>query len=479
MSTNTVMPSIPDTPGPESLSPPKKIPRPPNSFMIYRREQATKHTGLIAAKLSTKLAKAWRNETPETRAHYAGLAEQARAEHTLKYPTYKFTPARRGTGKRAKAIAATNGSSWSTRPKSHLESSTLSIPSMGRSSIEQTTVRSQGPVYTPLNRQSNPNFFTTTKNNEGSPLSNPYSYATSALASPSLLFSSGHLARGQQRGSVKPVVRRSISTARTGPYSYTSPSLSFSHNPAQRRSSTQFSPSLAPSPPQTQQAPQPSAQSKSSSLKMMNYISHSGPVTRPPPLNTHPQFLSNLDLLNIVLPMSQDEQYMTQWISQASMALPTSSPLDVGYDEQHAMMVPTLGHFLPETSWNVAPSVTSSSAIPYSLPVGDVPVMVPSLVYSPLMRGQSYSTSSVSSLESEVGAPFDLPLSSYPVPAPASAVCGNDGMCATSVPTMSSPFMHPLLISQDMVVSPVLSTCSSYSPSLSDSRYDSDTLFQC
>ncbi|KAG0082317.1 Casanova [Podila epicladia] len=395
MSTNTIKPLIPDTPGPESLDPPKKIPRPPNSFMIYRREQATKHAGLIAAKLSAKLAKAWRNETPERRAHYAGLADQARAAHTLKYPTYKFTPARRGTGKRAKAIAATIG----------------------------------------------------------------------------------HLARGQQRGSVKPMVNGSISTARTGPYSYTSPSLSFSYSSAQRRSSAQLSPSLAPSPPQTQQVSQPSTQSRPSPLKTMNHMSHSGPVTRPPSLNTHPQFLNNLDLLNIVLPMSQDEQYMTQWISQASMVLPISSPLDVGCDEQHTMMMPTLGHFLPEISWDAAPSVPSSSAIPYNLALGDVPAMVPSLFYSPLMRGQNYSTSSVSSLESEVGAPFDLPLSSYPVPVPVSAACGNDRMCAT--PMMSSPFMHPLLISQDMVISPVLSTCSSYSPSLSNSRYDPDALFKC
>ncbi|KAG0094605.1 Casanova [Podila epicladia] len=463
MSTNTIKPLIPDTPGPESLDPPKKIPRPPNSFMIYRREQATKHAGLIAAKLSAKLAKAWRNETPERRAHYAGLADQARAAHTLKYPTYKFTPARRGTGKRAKAIAATIGSSWSTRPTSQLEYS--------------TTVRSQGPVYTPLNHQSNPNLFTATKNNEGSVLPSPYSYPTSALPSPSLFISSGHLARGQQRGSVKPMVNGSISTARTGPYSYTSPSLSFSYSSAQRRSSAQLSPSLAPSPPQTQQVSQPSTQSRPSPLKTMNHMSHSGPVTRPPSLNTHPQFLNNLDLLNIVLPMSQDEQYMTQWISQASMVLPISSPLDVGCDEQHTMMMPTLGHFLPEISWDAAPSVPSSSAIPYNLALGDVPAMVPSLFYSPLMRGQNYSTSSVSSLESEVGAPFDLPLSSYPVPVPVSAACGNDRMCAT--PMMSSPFMHPLLISQDMVISPVLSTCSSYSPSLSNSRYDPDALFKC
>ncbi|KAG0017667.1 Casanova [Podila clonocystis] len=472
------MPSIPDVPELEPQDPPKRIPRPPNSFMIYRREKATEHTGLIAAELSTKLAKAWRNETPETRAHYASLADHAKAEHTLQYPNYKFTPARRGTGKRAKAIAATIGRSRSARPKSHLESSTLSIPSMGPYSINQTTVLSQGPVYTSLNHQSNPNFFTTTKNNEGSPLSTPYSYATSTLASPSLFFSSGHLSRGQQRGAVKPVVRESISTARAVPYSYTSSSLSFSYAPTQRGTSTQLPPSLAPSPPQMQQAPQRSAQSTPLPLKTLNHMSHSGSVARPPSLTTHPQYMSNLDLLNIVLPMSQDEQYVTQWISQASTALPSPSPLDMGFDEQHAMTVPTLDHFLSETSWKVAPSMTSS-AIPYSFAIGDVPTMVPSLVYSPLVRGQNYSTSSVSSLESEVGAPFDFPLSSYPASVPAPITRGNDNMCTTSVSVMNSPFMHPLLISQDMVVSPVLSTCSSYSPSLSDSRYDPDTLFKC
>ncbi|KAF9367708.1 hypothetical protein CPC16_006101, partial [Podila verticillata] len=134
-------------------------------------------------------------------------------------------------------------------------------------------------------------------------------------------------------------------------------------------------------------------------------MSHHG-LTRAPSLNTDPQNLSNLDLLNIMLPMSQDEQYVTQWISQASTSIPTSSPLEMGFNDPSAMM-PTLDHFLPETFWK-APSL-SSSAIPNSLSVGEIPAMVPSLVYSSLVRDQNYSTSSVSSLESEVG-PFELPL---------------------------------------------------------------------
>ncbi|KAF9414029.1 hypothetical protein BGZ94_000539 [Podila epigama] len=84
----------------------KKIPRPPNSFLIYRKEHATKYAGLVATELSTKLAMAWKKESPERKAHYAALAEQAKQEHAIKFPGYKFTPAKRGTGKRALQLAA-------------------------------------------------------------------------------------------------------------------------------------------------------------------------------------------------------------------------------------------------------------------------------------------------------------------------------------------------------------------------------------
>ncbi|KAG0333550.1 hypothetical protein BG000_009078 [Podila horticola] len=84
----------------------KKIPRPPNSFLIYRKEHAKKFAGLVATELSTKLAMAWKKETPERQAYYAGLAERAKQEHALKFPNYKFTPVKRGTGKRALQLAA-------------------------------------------------------------------------------------------------------------------------------------------------------------------------------------------------------------------------------------------------------------------------------------------------------------------------------------------------------------------------------------
>lgn len=49
---------------------------------------------------------AWRKETPERHAYYAELAERAKQEHAIKFPDYKFTPVKRGTGKRALQLAA-------------------------------------------------------------------------------------------------------------------------------------------------------------------------------------------------------------------------------------------------------------------------------------------------------------------------------------------------------------------------------------
>ncbi|OAQ36521.1 mating type protein 2, partial [Linnemannia elongata AG-77] len=68
--------------------------RPPNSFMIYRKAEAIKYPGLVAITLSSKIGESWGNATPEERKRYAKLAELAKKEHGIKYPDYKFTPAK-------------------------------------------------------------------------------------------------------------------------------------------------------------------------------------------------------------------------------------------------------------------------------------------------------------------------------------------------------------------------------------------------
>ncbi|KAG0311465.1 Transcription factor Sox-2 [Linnemannia gamsii] len=85
---------------------PFKIPRPANSFMLYRAENGKKYPGLVATELSAKLGEAWRKEPQEIRDRYDEMAEQAKRDHALKYPDYKFAPVKRGTGKRALKLAA-------------------------------------------------------------------------------------------------------------------------------------------------------------------------------------------------------------------------------------------------------------------------------------------------------------------------------------------------------------------------------------
>ncbi|KAG0365449.1 Casanova, partial [Mortierella sp. AD032] len=89
-----------------TASKPFKVPRPANSFMLYRAENGKKYPGLVATELSAKLGEAWRKEPKDVRDRYEELAEQAKREHALKYPGYKFAPVKRGTGKRALKLAA-------------------------------------------------------------------------------------------------------------------------------------------------------------------------------------------------------------------------------------------------------------------------------------------------------------------------------------------------------------------------------------
>ncbi|KAG0317990.1 hypothetical protein BGZ97_004523 [Linnemannia gamsii] len=83
-----------------------KIPRPPNSFILYRKDNAYKYGRMVATELSAKMALAWRRETPERRKYYANLAKLAKENHKLMHPDYKFTPVQRGTGKLAMKAAA-------------------------------------------------------------------------------------------------------------------------------------------------------------------------------------------------------------------------------------------------------------------------------------------------------------------------------------------------------------------------------------
>jgi hypothetical protein len=77
-----------------------EIPRPPNAWILYRSDKNAEITAEYAengkkitqCEVSTTVAQMWRAATPEERAHYEILAEQAKERHAAMYPGYKFQP---------------------------------------------------------------------------------------------------------------------------------------------------------------------------------------------------------------------------------------------------------------------------------------------------------------------------------------------------------------------------------------------------
>ncbi|KNE97940.1 hypothetical protein PSTG_08813 [Puccinia striiformis f. sp. tritici PST-78] len=79
----------------------EKLPRPPNSWILYRSdkivEMKAEHKGLAQCLLSKEIATRWHNESKEVKNEYEKKAEVIKAEHAVKYPDYKYSPKRRRT----------------------------------------------------------------------------------------------------------------------------------------------------------------------------------------------------------------------------------------------------------------------------------------------------------------------------------------------------------------------------------------------
>jgi HMG (high mobility group) box len=74
-------------------------PRPPNSFILYRREKHIEITSqykggkaLNNSVISKIVANMWREEKPEIKARFAQKADEEKHAHMLKYPDYKYKP---------------------------------------------------------------------------------------------------------------------------------------------------------------------------------------------------------------------------------------------------------------------------------------------------------------------------------------------------------------------------------------------------
>lgn len=83
-------PSPQDTPAGEA----KRVPRPPNAWILYRSDCIQKMRAEMPegarkptqADLSKQFGEQWRNESEEVKTSYERLAEAAREEHAQKHP---------------------------------------------------------------------------------------------------------------------------------------------------------------------------------------------------------------------------------------------------------------------------------------------------------------------------------------------------------------------------------------------------------
>ncbi|KAJ6581817.1 hypothetical protein B0H19DRAFT_1061322 [Mycena capillaripes] len=83
----------------------RQIPRPPNSFIIFRTEFSQRHKNArgsrarrdvkeIGVTVSRKAADAWRKLSPEEKQPYQRRAELAKEQHARDYPNYQYRPRR-------------------------------------------------------------------------------------------------------------------------------------------------------------------------------------------------------------------------------------------------------------------------------------------------------------------------------------------------------------------------------------------------
>ncbi|KAI0743416.1 high mobility group box domain-containing protein, partial [Daedaleopsis nitida] len=94
------MPRAPPSRQSEEDVKPKKIPRPPNAWIIYRTDRlhewrqgrSPNDPPVKQADISRLIAATWKVEPDHVKLEYEKRAAIAKAEHRKKYPDYKYNP---------------------------------------------------------------------------------------------------------------------------------------------------------------------------------------------------------------------------------------------------------------------------------------------------------------------------------------------------------------------------------------------------
>ncbi|KAJ7222277.1 hypothetical protein GGX14DRAFT_663109 [Mycena pura] len=103
---------LPSTMSSQDQHTPPHVPRPSNSWIIFRsdyfqeqRAKATQQNSML--ELNRQAAQLWHSMSEEARRPYKELADKIKAEHEVQHPDYRYSP-RRKTGHRAQAPAPTS-----------------------------------------------------------------------------------------------------------------------------------------------------------------------------------------------------------------------------------------------------------------------------------------------------------------------------------------------------------------------------------
>ncbi|KAI0315696.1 high mobility group box domain-containing protein, partial [Amylostereum chailletii] len=75
---------------------PARIPRPPNPFMLYRKDYVRDHperfVRMKQSDISKIVGEMWHNESPAVKSYYERQAALVKEEHALRYPGYRYAP---------------------------------------------------------------------------------------------------------------------------------------------------------------------------------------------------------------------------------------------------------------------------------------------------------------------------------------------------------------------------------------------------
>ncbi|KAF9928353.1 hypothetical protein FBU30_002434 [Linnemannia zychae] len=474
----------------------KKIPRPPNSFIIYRREHSSNYTKITAAELSKILGEQWANEPPQRKAYYAELAKAAEKEHALKYPEYKFTPAKRGTGRRAKTIraavnatmkvtptTATSSKISSTRAYKPSPLSTLAPAPPSLSSPESKPFHPFMPsLETPLNHNisniSNPSAIITRKNNKSTPadLTKKPSNADSKSLRSSAQRPKSRLGAAQLRS--RPTTSPSTTVITSNP-SYSQPTtgaiefdsisaLNFGFNHLLLHPLSDFTAQSSALPPDTRMIA-----TSSSSLLFDPVASVNWQWTPPmPTVSTQPLIITTLGSNLSSQPQSPVPLSHDLSSSKTAMNVPSSSDyFGIQADSsqpsgQFTMNWSALNHIYP---------LTPATPLPYS-EIGTVPSVASIQEYAPASYQWGVGSTTPDSTTwinhdivygTDLSTPF-LPEVCTPVAIPAPFdnqhqlySYHKQAISMKQSPSALPSFGSSISVEQDMSISPSLSSCSS------------------